>query len=48
MDGMFMVYLVRDMLRGAKKEMDEKGLSFDELLEKYEEVVRVLGDAPVV
>lgn len=36
------MYMVRDFLMGVKKEMDEKNLSFDELLGHYEEAIRLM------
>jgi hypothetical protein len=34
--------MVRSFLVGVKKEMDEKGLTFDELLGLYEEAIKVM------
>ncbi len=41
-NGMGMVYVIREMLRVVKKEMDEKGLTFEEILAHYEEGVAIL------
>ena len=38
-----MVYVVQAMLRSVKKEIDEKGLTFDEFLEHYDENVKKYG-----
>ena len=43
--GMDMVYVIREMLRAVKREMDEKGLSFDEMLVYYDEGVKILENA---
>ena len=42
-----MVYVIREMLRSVKKEMDEKGLSFEEILEHYDEAVKLLENANI-
>lgn len=34
-----MMYAIRDCLRAVKKEMEDKGLTFDEVLKHFEEVV---------
>ena len=47
MQGMDMVYVIREMLRAVKREMDEKGLSFEELLDHYDEIVKVLESKEV-
>lgn len=41
-----MVYVIRAMLQGVKKEMDEKGLTFEEFLEHYDESIRIMEKAP--
>lgn len=35
-----MMYAIRDCLRAIKKEMDERGLTFDEFLQHYENVLK--------
>ena len=37
-----MMYVIRDGLREVKKEMDEKGLSFEEFLQYYEEGLSIM------
>lgn len=46
-NGMSMVYVVREMLRSVKKEMEEKNLTFDELLDHYDEAVKLLENADI-
>lgn len=45
--GMTTVYVIREMLRSVKKEMDEKGLTFEELLDHYDEAVKLLENADI-
>ena len=40
-----MMYIIRSALVAVKKEMDEKGLSFDEFLDYYDEAIKVLEDS---
>ena len=40
-----MVYVVHAMLVGVKKEMDEKGLTFDEFLKHYDEGIKLMEKA---
>ena len=40
-----MVYVIRAMLRSVKKEMDEKGMTFDEFLEHYDEGIKMMENA---
>jgi len=46
-ENMLIVYVIRNMLQTVKKEMDEKGLTFDEILEYYDETVKLLEDADI-
>ncbi len=35
-----MMYAIRDGLYAIKKEMDERGLTFEEFIDRYEKVLR--------
>ena len=37
-------YMVLNILRGVKNEMDRKNITFEQLLEHYEEAVRLLEE----
>lgn len=37
-----MMYVIRSAFVAAKKEMDEKGLSFEEFLAHYDEAIEML------
>lgn len=39
------MYGIRDMLYGIKAEMDKKGITFDELLEHFDDGIKVLEKA---
>ena len=40
-----MMYVIRSALVAIKKEMDEKGLSFDEFLDHYDEALKVMENS---
>lgn len=40
-----MMYIMRSALVAVKKEMDEKGLSFEEFLEHYDETLKVMENS---
>jgi hypothetical protein len=40
-----MMYVIRSALVAVKKEMDEKGLTFDEFLEHYDEAIAIMENS---
>lgn len=40
-----MMYVIRSALVAVKKEMDEKGMSFDEFLYHYDEAIKALENS---